>query len=77
MLVLSRAAGQNVVLDDRIVVTVLVSRPGIVRLGIDAPDGVTVRRGELDPPAPPEGAPVLAPGGPIDPLGAGTRASDG
>ena len=77
MLVLSRAPGQNVVLDDRIVVTVLVSRPGIVRLGIDAPDGVTVRRGELDPQPPAGGAPDVTPGDASDPLGAGTRASDG
>lgn len=48
MLVLARGPGQSVVLDDRITVTVLASRPGLVRLGIEAPDGVGVRRGELD-----------------------------
>lgn len=48
MLVLARGPGQSVVLDDRITVTVLPSRPGIVRLGIEAPDGVGVRRGELE-----------------------------
>lgn len=47
MLVLARGPGQSVVLDDRITVTVLASRPGLVRLGIEAPDGVGVRRGEL------------------------------
>ena len=49
MLVLARAAGQSVVLDDRIVVTVLASRDGLVRLGIQAPRDVGVRRGELAP----------------------------
>jgi carbon storage regulator CsrA len=48
MLVLARGPGQSVVLDDRITVTVLASRPGLVRLGIEAPDGVGVRRGELE-----------------------------
>jgi carbon storage regulator len=48
-LVLTRAAGQSVVLDDRITVTVLASRGGTVRLGIDAPGEVGVRRGELSP----------------------------
>jgi carbon storage regulator len=47
MLVLARGPGQSVVLDDRIVVTVLPSRLGVVRLGIEAPEGVGVRRGEL------------------------------
>lgn len=49
MLVLARAEGQTVVLDDRIVVTVLDSRDGLVRLGIEAPRDVGVRRGELAP----------------------------
>jgi carbon storage regulator len=77
MLVLSRAPGQNVVLDDRIVVTVLVSRPGIVRLGIEAPDGVTVRRGELDLQPPAEGAPDVTAGDVGEAPGVGTRSSDG
>jgi carbon storage regulator len=60
MLVLARGPGQSVVLDDRITVTVLASRPGLVRLGIEAPDDVGVRRGELDlidPGAAPKAAP--------------------
>ncbi len=48
MLVLARSNGQSVVLDDRIVVTVITTRTGLVRLGIEAPEGVAVRRGELD-----------------------------
>jgi carbon storage regulator len=77
MLVLSRAPGQSVVLGDRIVVTVLVSRPGIVRLGIEAPDGVPVRRGELEGKTPdPAAAPVTA-GDVADALGARSRCPDG
>ena len=57
MLVLARSHGQSVVLDDRIVVTVITARSGLVRLGIDAPDGVGVRRGELDPNQPLPGDP--------------------
>jgi carbon storage regulator len=48
VLVLARSNGQSVVLDDRIVVTVIATRTGLVRLGIEAPEGVGVRRGELD-----------------------------
>jgi carbon storage regulator CsrA len=48
VLVLARSNGQSVVLDDRIVVTVITTRTGLVRLGIEAPEGVGVRRGELD-----------------------------
>ena len=63
MLVLARAEGQTVVLDDRIVVTVLDSREGLVRLGIQAPRDVGVRRGELAPLADTRQA-VLEPPGP-------------
>jgi carbon storage regulator len=76
MLVLSRAAGQSVVLDDRIVVTVLASRPGIVRIGIEAPEGVVVRRGELEREDPMSAGRVVESPGP-DALGAGTRTSEG
>jgi len=47
MLVLARSAGQSVVLDERITVTVVATHGGIVRLGIVAPQDVGVRRGEL------------------------------
>ena len=57
MLVLARSHGQSVVLDDRIVVTVITARNGLVRLGIEAPEGVGVRRGELDPHEPLPGDP--------------------
>jgi carbon storage regulator len=60
VLVLTRGTGQTVVLDDRITIVVLASRGGVVRLGIEAPSDVGVRRGELAPaPAvPPPGEPV-------------------
>ena len=48
MLVLTRGEGQSVVLDGRITVTVLETRGGVVRLGIEAPVEVGVRRGELE-----------------------------
>ncbi len=47
MLVLTRRPGQSVVLGRDIVVTVLASRGAGVRLGIEAPPGVPVRRAEL------------------------------
>jgi carbon storage regulator len=75
MLVLSRAPGQSVVLDDRIVVTILGSRPGIVRIGIEAPDGVAVRRGELERVDPP-GVGTEVPDRGAGAVGAGTRTSE-
>ncbi len=53
MLVLARGVGQSVVLDGRITVTVLATRGGLVRIGIDAPAEIGVRRGELGPADPP------------------------
>jgi carbon storage regulator len=61
MLVLARSAGQSVVLDGRIVVTVLATRGGLVRLGIEAPAEVGVRRAELV--LLPEPVPSPEPGG--------------
>ncbi len=54
MLVLTREPGQSVVIDGRITVVVLAARGGMVRLGIQAPLEVGVRRGELPPVAPPD-----------------------
>ncbi|MFC6236359.1 carbon storage regulator [Longivirga aurantiaca] len=67
MLVLARSNGQSVVLDDRIVVTVITTRTGLVRLGIEAPDGVGVRRGELDRHQPQPGDPRRRVGRPAPP----------
>lgn len=48
MLVLSRRTNQQIVLPDLgITVTVLAVKPGVVRIGIDAPPDVHVLRQEL------------------------------
>jgi carbon storage regulator len=47
MLVLSRRVGESVVIADDIVVTVLEVRGDVVRVGVDAPRSVQVRRQEL------------------------------
>jgi carbon storage regulator len=47
MLVLSRRAGESVVLGDDITVTVLEVRGDVVRVGIDAPRSLKVHRAEL------------------------------
>jgi carbon storage regulator len=47
VLVLTRGPGQSVVLAGDIVITVLSTRGTAVRLGIEAPAGVQVRRAEL------------------------------
>jgi carbon storage regulator len=47
MLVLSRNVGESLVIDNGVVVRVLVVTGGRVRLGIEAPAEVSVRRSEL------------------------------
>jgi carbon storage regulator len=47
MLVLSRRVGESVVIGDDVVVTVLEVRGDVVRIGVDAPRSVAVRRAEL------------------------------
>lgn len=47
MLVLTRKVDQRIVIDDRIVVTVLAHGPNGVKLGIDAPREVPVHREEI------------------------------
>jgi carbon storage regulator len=47
MLVLSRRAGESVVLGEDITVTVLEVRGDVVRIGIDAPRSLKVHRSEL------------------------------
>ncbi len=49
MLVLSRKQRQEVVIDDNIVVTVLEVRGNRVKLGIESPAEVSIRRTELSP----------------------------
>ena len=47
MLVLARKTGQQIVIGDSIVVTVLSIRAGQVRLGIDAPRHIPIHRQEV------------------------------
>ena len=47
MLVLTRKAGERIVIDDNITVEVLEVLGNRVRIGIQAPDGVTILRQEL------------------------------
>lgn len=47
MLVLSRRAGESVVVGDNVTVTILEVRGDVVRVGIDAPRSVSVHRAEL------------------------------
>lgn len=50
MLVLTRKMGERIMIGDGIVITVLQIGPNKVRIGIDAPAGVTILREELLPP---------------------------
>ena len=57
MLVLTRGLKQKIEIGNRwVTVTVLEVKGGRVRLGIEAPDGVSIRRNDLD--SPPEGTEV-------------------
>jgi carbon storage regulator len=47
MLVLQRKRGEQIVIDEKIVVTVLEIRKGTVRFGIEAPAHVAVHRKEV------------------------------
>ncbi len=47
MLVLTRRAGESVMIGDDVVVTVLEVRGDVIRLGIDAPRSVAVHREEV------------------------------
>lgn len=49
MLVLSRKIGEQLQIGDDITVKVLKIRGGRIRLGIDAPEGIRITRGELNP----------------------------
>lgn len=65
MLVVSRRAGESVVIGDNVTVSVLEVRGDVVRIGIDAPRSIAVHRQELlaqlaqsnqEAASPPEGA---------------------
>ena len=47
MLVLTRKPGERILIGDNIVVTILDSRGDGVRIGIDAPRGITIQREEV------------------------------
>lgn len=47
MLVLSRRAGENIVIGDDVTISVLEVRGDVVRIGISAPRSVAVHRAEL------------------------------
>jgi len=48
MLVLTRKPGQKLMVGDNVVVTVLSLRNGQVRIGIEAPRAISIRREELE-----------------------------
>jgi carbon storage regulator len=47
MLILTRKKGQSVIIGNDIVVTVISDKGGKIRLGIEAPDNVSVHREEI------------------------------
>lgn len=47
MLVLSRKVGEKILIGDKIAVTVVRLAPGVVRLGIDAPENMVIVREEI------------------------------
>lgn len=49
MLCLTRKTGERIVINENVVVRVLEIRGGRVRLGVEAPQDVPVRRSELKP----------------------------
>lgn len=49
MLNLGRKPGEQIIIGDDIVLTVVEVRGGRVKIGIDAPKEVRIRRGEVEP----------------------------
>ena len=47
MLVLTRKAGERILIGDEIVITILDTRGDGIRIGIDAPRGVNIQRDEI------------------------------
>ena len=47
MLVLSRKPGEKILIGDKISITVVRIAPGIVRIGVDAPEDLPILREEL------------------------------
>ena len=48
MLILTRKENQKIVISEEIVITICKVSGGRVRVGIDAPDEMNIRRGELN-----------------------------
>ena len=69
MLVLTRKVGERIYIGGGVIITVTAVRGGQVRLGIDAPRSMPIRRGELrrDPEEAAAGAPCLAQAGATNP----------
>lgn len=53
MLILSRKSTETVVIDESIQVTIIRCQRGSVRIGIEAPEGMPILRGELSTDQPP------------------------
>ncbi len=51
MLVLSRKVGERILIGDNVTVTVVRIAPGVVRIGVEAPENMTIVREELKDPA--------------------------
>lgn len=47
MLVLTRKPGEQVLIGDDIVITIIENRGDGIRIGIDAPRGITIQRAEI------------------------------
>jgi carbon storage regulator len=47
MLVLSRKSGERILIGDKIAITVVRIAPGVVRIGVEAPDSLPILREEL------------------------------
>lgn len=47
MLILTRKAGENIMIGDQIMITVLETRGNQTRIGIDAPRSISVHREEI------------------------------
>ena len=63
MLVLSRKVGERILIGDHIAVTVVRVGPGVVRIGVEAPNDMPIVREELKAQlnAPPSAAPIAHP----------------
>jgi len=48
-LVISRRIGQTIVIDEQIIITLLETKGGQIRVSIEAPRSISIRRGELSP----------------------------